>query len=234
MVVLRVKSAAPAASSSPPGVDVEGTEFLYECAASAAVADVAAALGALAGLQDRLLSLCRRLRGEGLCYTQTETSLTLALGLTRRVAAYAICSEVCGCWRGCGGRAREGARRGRGLRLQGQHPPTQFPRAYEVTRIIRCELRLIFQHEQVKHNRFLSPRALREHIKNIKKKCATTLQEPPEALGLPESSSDSKHEGIQLWWAGKELSMDQKLCDYIGVNDKTKIVVKLTRARDER
>jgi hypothetical protein len=65
MVVLHVKSAAPAASSSSPNAD-EGTEFLYECAASAAVADVAAAIGALAGLQDRLLSLCRRLRGEAL------------------------------------------------------------------------------------------------------------------------------------------------------------------------
>ena len=61
MVVLHVKSAA--ASSSSPDADEE-TEFLYECAASAAVADVAAALGALAGLQAHLLSLCRRLRGE--------------------------------------------------------------------------------------------------------------------------------------------------------------------------
>nr|CAB3460011.1 unnamed protein product [Digitaria exilis] len=177
MVVLHVKSAAPAASSSPPGVDVEGTEFLYECAASAAVADVAAALGALAGLQDRLLSLCRRLR--------------------------ARCADA--------GAAAAG----------------ELERALD-------EAEAYASKEQVKHSRFLSPRALREHIKNIKKKCATTLQEPPEALGLPESSSDSKHEGIQLWWAGKELSMDQKLCDYIGVNDKTKIVVKLTRARDER
>jgi hypothetical protein len=58
MVVLHVKSAVPAASasSSPSQDGDEETEFLYECAASAAVADVAAAL----------LSLCRRLRGERL------------------------------------------------------------------------------------------------------------------------------------------------------------------------
>jgi len=76
MVVLHVKSAAAAAaatsSSSSSDADEE-TEFLYECAASAAVADVAAALGALAGLQARLLSLCRRLRGEIL--TKTASSL---------------------------------------------------------------------------------------------------------------------------------------------------------------
>jgi hypothetical protein len=68
MVVLHVKSAVPAASasSSPSQDGDEETEFLYECAASAAVADVAAALAALAGLQAALLSLCRRLRGERL------------------------------------------------------------------------------------------------------------------------------------------------------------------------
>jgi hypothetical protein len=76
MVMLHVKSAAAAAaatsSSSSSDADEE-TEFLYECAASAAVADVAAALGVLAGLQARLLSLCRRLRGEIL--TKTASSL---------------------------------------------------------------------------------------------------------------------------------------------------------------
>lgn len=66
MVVLHVKLAPPAAAAaSSPMQDVdEETEFLYECAASAVVADVAAALGALAGLQAAILSLCRRLRGE--------------------------------------------------------------------------------------------------------------------------------------------------------------------------
>ena len=76
MVVLHVKStaaAAAAATSSSSSDADEETEFLYECAASAAVADVAAALGALAGLQAHLLSLCRRLRGEIL--TKTASSL---------------------------------------------------------------------------------------------------------------------------------------------------------------
>ncbi|GJM94420.1 hypothetical protein PR202_ga11061 [Eleusine coracana subsp. coracana] len=62
MVVLHVKSTARASSPSPRESERETTEFLYECAASAAVADVAAALGPLAGLQARFLSLCRQLR----------------------------------------------------------------------------------------------------------------------------------------------------------------------------
>ncbi|GJN36250.1 hypothetical protein PR202_gb25093 [Eleusine coracana subsp. coracana] len=59
MVVLHVNSTAHASSPSPLESEREETEFLYECAA---VADVAAALGALAGLQARILSLCRQLR----------------------------------------------------------------------------------------------------------------------------------------------------------------------------
>ncbi|CAN6349532.1 unnamed protein product [Urochloa humidicola] len=175
MVVLHVKAAAPAGAASPSSPDAdEETEFLYECAASAAVADVAASLGALAGLQARLLSLCRRLREKRCAAADAAAELERALD---EAEAYA-------------------------------------------------------SKEQVQHNRFLSPRALREHIKNIEKKCGTALQETPEELVLQESSSD-KHERIQLWWAGKELAMDHKLSQYIGVNDKTKIVIKLTRARDE-
>ncbi len=34
----------------------------------------------------------------------------------------------------------------------------------------------------------------------------------------------------QLWWAGKELARGKKLLDYIGKNEKTKIVAKLQKA----
>ncbi|XP_015692959.1 cilia- and flagella-associated protein 298-like [Oryza brachyantha] len=81
--------------------------------------------------------------------------------------------------------------------------------------------------EQVRHNKFLSPRALREHIKNIEKAAVAALQESPEALLLQQKSSDDKHGNVQLWWAGKELAIGKKLSDYIGVNDKTKIVIRL-------
>ena len=33
-----------------------------------------------------------------------------------------------------------------------------------------------------------------------------------------------------LWWAGKELLKDKKLNHYTGKNEKTKIIVKITRS----
>lgn len=33
----------------------------------------------------------------------------------------------------------------------------------------------------------------------------------------------------QIWWAAKELHRDKKLQDYIGKNEKTKIVVKIQK-----
>ncbi|KAL6864697.1 hypothetical protein ACP4OV_015848 [Aristida adscensionis] len=174
MVVLHVKAAWPSPSPEGEEEEVAEMEFLYECAAAASVADVAAALGALAGLQAHLLALCRRLRGR--------------------------CAVAAG----------------------------ELERALDETEAYTSK-------DQVQHNKFLSPRALREHMKNIEKKCATAL---PESEGpcLQQSSSvpENKNEKIKLLWAGKELAMDQKLSDYIGVNDKTKIVIRLTQVSDER
>lgn len=138
-------------------------EFLHECAATAAVADVAAALAGTACLQARVLSLCRRLR-ERCAGGELERALSEA-------EAYA--SKV-----------------------------------------------------QVRHNKFLSPRALKEHIKNLEKTAAIDLQE--EALCPQHPKSDEKSDNMQLWWAGKELAMDKKLSDYIGTNEKTKIVIRLS------
>ncbi|KAL5229502.1 hypothetical protein ABZP36_028278 [Zizania latifolia] len=173
MVVLHVRWAASSSSfssSPPPLMGEEEMEFLYECAASAAVADVAAALAGVAALQARLLSLCCCLRERGAA-AELERALAEA-------EAYA-------------------------------------------------------SKEQVRHNRFLSPRALREHIKNIEKTAIATVQASPEALCLQQKSSEEKHENVQLWWAGKELAMGKNLCDYIGVNDKTKIVIRLMQAPHE-
>lgn len=36
-------------------------------------------------------------------------------------------------------------------------------------------------------------------------------------------------ENAQLWWAGKELQKNKKLCDYVGKNEKTKIIAKLQK-----
>jgi hypothetical protein len=71
MVVLHVKSTMANSSSpspSPPPEEEEEAEFLHECAATAAVADVAAAVAGTAALQARVLSVCRRLRGEKISF----------------------------------------------------------------------------------------------------------------------------------------------------------------------
>ncbi|KAK1692203.1 hypothetical protein QYE76_008900 [Lolium multiflorum] len=170
MVVLHVKwtTSSPSPSPSPEA------EFLHECAATAAVADVAAALAGTAGLQARVLSLCRRLRER--------------------------CADA--------------------------------PAAYGELERALSEAEAYASKVQVRHNKFLSPRALREHIKNIEKAAANTLEVSLGALCLQHSKSDEKHDTIQLWWAGKELAMDKKLSDYIGTNDKTKIVVRLSLPND--
>ncbi|KAM3406431.1 hypothetical protein ACQJBY_000491 [Aegilops geniculata] len=166
MVVLHVKSSTSSSSPSPSPPEVEEEmEFLYECAATAAVADVAGALAGTAGLQARVLSLCRRLR------------------------------ERC--------------------------PSGELERALSEAEAYASKV-------QVRHNKFLSPRALRVHIKNIEKTAANALQETSEVLSPQNPKSDEKLDSIQLWWAGKELAMDKKLSDYIGVNDKTKIVIRLS------
>ena len=38
-------------------------------------------------------------------------------------------------------------------------------------------------------------------------------------------------EKMSLWWASKEFTKDKKLCDYVGKNEKTKIVVKVQRVK---
>ncbi|CAM0957930.1 unnamed protein product [Alopecurus aequalis] len=170
MVVLHVKSTFPSPSSAPGEEEEEEMEFLHECAATAAVADVAAALSGTAGLQARVLSLCRRLRGR--CADAGAAGGELERALSE---AEAYASKV-----------------------------------------------------QVRNNKFLSPRALREHIKSIEKTAANALQEPLEALCPQHKKSGEKNDNIQLQWAGKELAMNKKLSDYVGTNEKTKIVIRLS------
>ena len=47
---------------------------------------------------------------------------------------------------------------------------------------------------------------------------------------LPQASLQVVPEQeCQLWWAAKELHREKKLQDYIGKNEKTKIVVKIQK-----
>uniref|UniRef100_A0A5B7BDZ1 Uncharacterized protein n=2 Tax=Davidia involucrata TaxID=16924 RepID=A0A5B7BDZ1_DAVIN len=85
--------------------------------------------------------------------------------------------------------------------------------------------------DQVLHNRPLSNYVLRDHIQSIETEFRVNCQ----ILGFPDSNlwqllTDLEllqEDTTQLWWAGKELLRGKKLCDYIGKNEKTKIMLKL-------
>ncbi|MCD7461452.1 hypothetical protein HAX54_046169 [Datura stramonium] len=85
--------------------------------------------------------------------------------------------------------------------------------------------------DQVIHNKPLSLYVLRDHTRSIEKEFLVTHS----VMGL--SSSDLQQflsdlqileeNTVQILWAGKELARGKKLCDFIGRNEKTKIVIRL-------
>lgn len=85
--------------------------------------------------------------------------------------------------------------------------------------------------DQVQYKRFLSPHALRAHIKSIEKEVKDSQLMSLPDLNLTQFFSDSKlHDSMQLWWAGKELVRGKRLSDYTGENEKTKIIIRLKSA----
>ncbi|KAG0489458.1 hypothetical protein HPP92_006321 [Vanilla planifolia] len=82
--------------------------------------------------------------------------------------------------------------------------------------------------EQVLYQKFLSPHILQDHIQTIEREI-----EVAHSRGLPDSnipliiSSLELNRDVQLMWAGKELLRGKKMCEYVGENEKTKIIVKL-------
>eukprot|EP00039_Didymoeca_costata_P016004 m.279563 g.279563 ORF g.279563 m.279563 type:complete len:291 (-) comp16323_c11_seq18:311-1183(-) len=55
------------------------------------------------------------------------------------------------------------------------------------------------------------------------------LDDNEDLAGTQDSTKVIPLDEAQLWWAGKELMRGKKLCDYIGKNEKTKIVTKLQK-----
>lgn len=54
----------------------------------------------------------------------------------------------------------------------------------------------------------------------------------PPHLSVPQASLQVITEDeCQLWWAAKEMQRGKKLQDYIGKNEKTKLVVKIQKVR---
>lgn len=55
------------------------------------------------------------------------------------------------------------------------------------------------------------------------------LENQEDIAGTQASLQVIPEKEAQLWWAAKELHRDKKLQDYIGKNDKTKIIVKIQK-----
>ncbi|KAI3988002.1 hypothetical protein MKX01_036402 [Papaver californicum] len=83
------------------------------------------------------------------------------------------------------------------------------------------------------NKRPLSSHVLRDHIQTIEREVLTS-----QLMGFSDSSHLQKlfsdmellqEDTTKLWWAGKELMRSKLLCDYVGKNEKTKILVKLEK-----
>lgn len=58
------------------------------------------------------------------------------------------------------------------------------------------------------------------------------LRLPSPSVSVPQASLQVITEDeCQLWWAAKEMQRGKKLQDYIGKNEKTKLVVKIQKVR---
>ncbi|XP_031569333.1 cilia- and flagella-associated protein 298-like [Actinia tenebrosa] len=55
------------------------------------------------------------------------------------------------------------------------------------------------------------------------------LEDQEDLSGTQASLQVFEEQTAQLWWAGKDLQRDKKLQDYIGKNEKTKIIAKLQK-----
>eukprot|EP00268_Persea_americana_P019043 TRINITY_DN19759_c0_g1_i15.p1 TRINITY_DN19759_c0_g1~~TRINITY_DN19759_c0_g1_i15.p1 ORF type:complete len:143 (-),score=21.04 TRINITY_DN19759_c0_g1_i15:478-906(-) len=84
--------------------------------------------------------------------------------------------------------------------------------------------------DQVLYKKALSSYILRDHIQSIERAIAANLGLLPDSDLWKQLFSDLEllHEDeTQLWWAGKELFRDKRLSDFVGSNEKTKIVIRL-------
>ncbi|KAK2979295.1 hypothetical protein RJ640_013259 [Escallonia rubra] len=85
--------------------------------------------------------------------------------------------------------------------------------------------------DQVQHNKPLSVYVLRDQVNSIGREFSVHYH----AMNFPDSNLQQLRTGLehldkgttQLWWAGKELTRGKKLCDYIGKNERTKIILRL-------
>ncbi|XP_031487190.1 uncharacterized protein LOC116255491 isoform X3 [Nymphaea colorata] len=93
--------------------------------------------------------------------------------------------------------------------------------------------------EQVLHGKLASPLLLKDHIQNIEREIANYSFEALEHTSFQPGTCEDEgleflHEDeTRIWWAGKELQKTKALSEYVGKNEKTKIVVKLEPSSPE-
>ncbi|KAG4097959.1 hypothetical protein H8356DRAFT_1308595 [Neocallimastix lanati (nom. inval.)] len=126
-------------------------------------------------------------------------------------------------------------------RRNGEAP---IPETAKVIEKALDEAEQLISKDKVAQGIFITDKELNEAIQNVKG--AVMIAYP---MGIPSfdpvqeiiddnedlsGSADSKEvldpKTSTLWWAGKELKKDKKLSDYLGRNEKTKIIAKLQKA----
>ncbi|KAL6980450.1 hypothetical protein U1Q18_022088 [Sarracenia purpurea var. burkii] len=103
----------------------------------------------------------------------------------------------------------------------------------EVISLFRAlsEAKSYASHDQVLHNKPLLSCVMKDHVKRIEREFSANYH----IMGFPNSSLQQfltdlevlQEDTVELLWSGKKLARDKLLCDYIGKNEKTKIILKL-------
>ncbi|XP_065871459.1 uncharacterized protein [Euphorbia lathyris] len=86
--------------------------------------------------------------------------------------------------------------------------------------------------DQILYNKAISCFVLKDHVQAVEREVMENYQllgfeNPNQVQQLLTDVELFREEATQLHWAGKHLMRDKRLCDYIGMNDKTKIVLRL-------
>eukprot|EP00043_Microstomoeca_roanoka_P007761 m.74981 g.74981 ORF g.74981 m.74981 type:complete len:288 (-) comp13960_c0_seq1:109-972(-) len=113
----------------------------------------------------------------------------------------------------------------------------------EVLRRTISEAKAVISKEQVKRNVLLTKQVLQDTIDKLKgavmivypmglpnyEEVQIILDDDEDLTGTQAAKQVIPQEEARLWWANKELTRSKKLMDFIGKNEKTKIVCKIQR-----
>ncbi|CAN0227244.1 unnamed protein product [Lampetra fluviatilis] len=113
----------------------------------------------------------------------------------------------------------------------------------EVLRKTIQEAKALISKNQVQANVFMTMEMVQEALDQLRGAVTIVypMQLPPhdpvrmeiedkaELAGMQAGLQVIDETEAQLWWAGKHLQSDKKLSDYIGKNEKTKIVIKIQK-----